>query len=136
MTIPRINADFHKTNLSPRNEKKDCIPLITIGSLQDLSNLGLVLTEGLHILVYMDSSEVEEIESDAEVYYSSKMKCWLAELIGEIRDVPTVPNDPNEFNCISCQTTLHDHIRSNGLNWGDVCPKCSKPIHQPILPPK
>ncbi len=135
MKIPRIYADFNGMFESTRYVNRHAIALTTMGSLRELSNSGLVLKEGMKLIVYMDSDETEDIESDAEVYFSREYNQWYAELVGEIRDVPTQQMSFDDFKCVSCKTQLHTYIKENGLKIGDVCPNCGVLIHKAIEPP-
>ncbi len=135
MNKPKIYADFNAALPTERDDESYVIPLTTYGSLRELSNLGLCLRDGLELIVYMDSDENEDIEADAVVRYSTKYKCWLAVIHGEIRDVPITNNEFSTFCCSKCKYELYPIIK-NGLNIGDTCPKCNTPIHSVIAPPE
>jgi hypothetical protein len=133
---PRIYADFNGAEASHRAPNRAAIHLHRMGSLRDLARLGIVLSEGMRLTIYMDSDDTEDIEADAEVYFDSATRHWMAEYTpDEIRDVPRHPGwSGPSFPCVSCRADLAAHIEAHGLELGDVCPECAKPIHRPILP--
>ena len=126
MKKPRIYADFHGIICSHRNEGLDAIVLDGTGTLRELSNAGIVLKEGMKLIVYTESDDTEDLEHDVELYFCTEDKNWHGEVIGELRNVPIQnPQSPSpEFNCVSCQHKLVAHIKNNGLQRGDTCPNC------------
>jgi hypothetical protein len=64
---PRVFVDFHNSDRQGR------VRLNTVGTLQDLNRLGIVLSEGAEILLYCLESETEGVVS-----YSSEEGLWVA----------------------------------------------------------
>lgn len=65
--LPRVFVDFHNSDRQGR------VRLNTVGTLQDLNRLGIVLSEGAEILLYCLESETEGVVS-----YSSEEGLWVA----------------------------------------------------------
>lgn len=135
---PRIYGDFNGVDASSRSLDRDAISLHRMGSLLALARLGIILTNGMKLTIYMDSDENEDIEADAEVYFDPTTEHWMAEYShSAIRDVPRAPEwAGSKFPCVSCRTDLTEHTEMHGLKQGDTCPKCFNPIHRSILPPR
>jgi hypothetical protein len=74
--IPRLYADFQ--NLDDENR----IRLNTVGTLRDLSRLGIELAVGMEITLYTDdadeSGQPDDLMVDATVQYSSNDNNWVA----------------------------------------------------------
>jgi hypothetical protein len=64
---PRISVDFQNSDRLGR------VRLNTVGTLRDLSTLGIVLREGLEINLYC-----MELEGEGTVTYSSEENLWVA----------------------------------------------------------
>jgi hypothetical protein len=73
---PRIYVDFHNSDRHGR------VRLNTVGTIEDLNSLGLVLCNGLHATFYCF-----ELEQDGEVAYSHEEHLWVAVLTGSRRDL-------------------------------------------------
>jgi hypothetical protein len=69
MERPRVSVDFQNS------DHKERVRLNTVGTAQDLSQLGIVLREGLEILLYC-----LELEADGKVTYSKEESLWVAEV--------------------------------------------------------
>jgi hypothetical protein len=75
---PRVFADFQNSDPQGR------VRLNAVGTLEDLSRLGLVLQEGVEIVLYCS-----ELETEGVVAYSSEEELWVAKVDWEkIRDRP------------------------------------------------
>ena len=75
---PRIFVDFHNS------DRKGRVRLNTVGTIQDLNQLGLKLREGLHVVVYC-----HELEAEGMVVYSQEEKLWVAQIdVDKIRNRP------------------------------------------------
>jgi hypothetical protein len=132
----RIYADFNGLFGSPRTPKRSAIGLDTFGTLKDLAREGIPLREGLRLVVYDESDDKEDLEADGEVFFDRERGRWFAEL-GEpgYRYVPKRDRDIiKNFPCIYCRVALDDHVKS-GLEMGEPCPSCGRPIHDPLRPP-
>lgn len=66
---PRVFVDFQNT------DPKGRVRLTTVGTLRDLDQLGLVLREGLEVLLYC-----LELEAEGAVTFSTEENLWVAEL--------------------------------------------------------
>jgi hypothetical protein len=64
---PRVSVDFQNCDVLGR------VRLNTVGTLQDLNNLGVVLQEGLEVHLYC-----MELEGDGTVTYSKEETLWVA----------------------------------------------------------
>ena len=108
-----------------------------MGSLRELSNASLVLTDGLKIQVYDWSDENEDLEADCTVFFDPGTGFWFAEFDESgFRYVPARTRSSDQsFRCWSCSEDLNEHISSNGLKIGDQCPFCDAKIHWPIMSP-
>ena len=133
---PRIYADFHGEQSSPRDATRIAVPLDTFGSLRDLSNAGIRLREGIRLVIYADSDESEDLEADCEVYYSPKHQLWFAELDSSgVRYTPCVElKDAGGFLCVHCRQPLS--VAKFGRPEVGACPTCGSPVDAAIAPPK
>jgi hypothetical protein len=137
MTPLRIYADFNGCVSSPRDPNRKAVVLDTMGSLKDLCNAGVILSEGLPLIGADWSDENEDIEVHGLAQYDAGQKWWVIEFdnIG-FRDVPAGNRTPiSEFRCVSCQSDLTEQIKTKGLQLGDTCQHCGTPVHAPIAPP-
>lgn len=141
MKRPRIYADFHRLDPSPRDPTKVVLSLDRMGTLRDLCLLGVRLVEDLELTVYSDSSEDEDLEADAIAFFDQGRRVWFAELEeSSIRDVPIPPAPTDaasacELVCFRCRMDLSPQIKRQGLDLGDVCSSCGSAVHEPIHPP-
>ena len=75
---PRVFVDFHNSDRLGR------VRLNTVGTIQDLNRLGVVLREGTEILVYCHEAEAEAVAT-----YSKEEGLWVATIDwSKIRDLP------------------------------------------------
>ena len=138
MPICRVYADFNGLKDSARTQGKLALHLHYFGSLRDISRLKLRLYNGLHLNVYSDSAEQEDIEASGSVYFDKETNLWFVEFDEQdIRYVPTKP-DPKgiKFPCWNCAVELNELIQANGLAVGDVCPHCGQEIHELLKAPR
>ncbi len=136
MPPPRIYADFN--GLSGERGKGWSVPLDTMGTLKDLANAGVRLSNGLQLVVFDQSDEVEDLEANATAHFDSVRGVWAAEIgVEGYRYVPTRgQEEARAFLCVACRTPLDPFIQSVGLQIGDLCPSCATPIHAPLIPPE
>lgn len=137
MNYPRIYADYNGIQISPRNISRRAVPLDTFGSLKELSNAGIRLQNEMKLVIYDYSDEVEDLESNVVIYWDTRRKVWLAEIIDEEiiyiskRDRQVV----TEFLCLKCRSQIQDYIAKHGMNNSTVCPYCGEKIISAIEPP-
>lgn len=137
MNYPRIYADYNGIQISPRNISRRAVPLDTFGSLKELSNAGIHLQNEMKLVIYDYSDEVEDLESNVVIYWDTRRKVWLAEIIDEEiiyiskRDRQVV----TEFLCLKCRSQIQDYIAKHGMNNSTVCPYCGEKIISAIEPP-
>src|SRR5690348_10716005 len=104
---PRIYADFNGLMASPGNPSRSCVPLDTWGSLRDLSSAGIMLRDGLVLVICDWSDEVEDLEADAIAHFDRDHGWWYAELVGEYRYVPARDRSAvTTFLCVGCRADL------------------------------
>jgi hypothetical protein len=73
---PRVSVDFQN------NDSEGRVRLNTVGTLQDLNRQGIILREGLKLLLYC-----LELETEGIVTYSAVEKLWVAKVdLDKIRD--------------------------------------------------
>ena len=126
MTALRIYADFNGLVRGPRNQHREAVVLDTFGSLRDLSNLGVVLSEGLPLIAVDASDEVEDLEGHGTAEYDRTNKWWVVEFdeIG-VRYVTTGPRvQINKFLCVQCRAPFPDPTPAGVLKKGSVCASC------------
>jgi hypothetical protein len=76
--LPRVFVDFHNSDRQGR------VRLNTVGTVEDLNRLGVVLRKGTEILLYC-----LEAETKAVVSYSTEEGLWVATIDwARIRDLP------------------------------------------------
>jgi hypothetical protein len=73
---PRIRVDFQNSDAGGR------VRLMSLGTVEDLNRLGVVLREGLEVVLYC-----LELEADGVVLYSAEEKRWVANIDwNQVRD--------------------------------------------------
>ena len=136
---PRIHADFNGLGNPDCTGGRLSVALDTLGTLRDLANAGLRLTEGLRIIVYDRSDEAEDLEAGAEARYDPDGRMWWAEPGPEgYGYVPTRDRATNPcFLCLGCRYDL----ASDPVAWDEwaprvtVCPRCGTAVAAAIAPP-
>ena len=74
---PRVWVDFQNSDTQGR------VRLSTVGTTDELKRLGIVLREGLEVVLYC-----LELEADGIVHYSAEEERWVAKLDWDkVRDV-------------------------------------------------
>ena len=159
----RIYADFNGLRISPRNHERYAVALDTFGSLLDLSNAGIRLTEEMPLVIFDWSDENEDLEGHCTVYYDWQRQFWWAELDEQgVLDVPRDERKPvTEFLCLGCRSDLTstncfpenfsvetmkpaiiagkdstDYIFESRSELENRCPFCGTPINSAIAPPE
>ena len=67
MNKVRVFADFHNADVKGR------VRLNCAGTVEDLKRQGIVLRDGLSLIIYS-----EELEVEGTVHYSEEEKLWIA----------------------------------------------------------
>ena len=76
--LPRVFVDFHNSDRHGR------VRLNTVGTIEDLNRLGVVLHEGAEVLLYS-----YEVETEGIVTYSTEEGLWVAKFDqNNMRDLP------------------------------------------------
>ena len=143
---PRIHADFNGVDQWTDDSSREGVPLDTIGSLRDLSNAGIRLTPGLHLCIWDQSDEAEDLEADAiaefmpSLYRNQKVPAWVATYPkGTMRYVPTrhTPDDPR-FLCLGCRRDLAPLKLSIAAHVDSriTCPYCETPCSAALARPE
>jgi hypothetical protein len=145
MSTLRIYADFNGLVRGPRMGR-EAVVLDSFGSVRDLANAGVVLTEGLPLIAVDWSDEVEDLEGHGTAEYDAANGWWVVEFdeVG-VRYVPAGDRSPvTEFRCVGCSTDLSSsRVVSTPRPSGDSavvqafpsCPGCGLRIDHPIRPP-
>jgi hypothetical protein len=136
---PRIYADFNGLCRPDRTGGRLAVALDTLGTVRDLTNVGLRLVEGLRLTVYDWSDEEEDLEADATVRYDPEGGLWWAELgPSGYAYVPKRDRtaDPR-FLCLGCRFNLaFDPGASAGrAPRATACPRCGTAVAAAIAPP-
>lgn len=135
---PRIYADFNGLIAGVRNPARTAVVLDTFGTVRDLANAGVVLREGLELIVYDESDEDEELEGHGTAHYDPVQRWWVAELDEQgVRYVPTQARAATRaFRCVGCRRDLSAWLRARaGRSADDRCPSCFTRIFASIAPP-
>lgn len=135
MSVTRIYADYNGLVSGIKNPDRDAVVLDTFGSLRDLSNAALVLSEGLPLIGVDASDELEDLEGHGTAQYDPDRKWWVIEFdeLG-VRYVPACDRSPvNEFLCVKCRNPFPD----GEANTFDVsCSSCGTSVLAAFAPPK
>jgi hypothetical protein len=132
---PRIHADFNGLVRGPVGGRVSVV-LDTFGSARDLSNAGIVLEEGLELVAYDESDDIEDLEIHGTARYDRFRRWWVVE--SDERGVMYVPAvdrsriDPG-FHCVQCAHAL------DGLDAflrAGACPQCGTPAQASIAAPR
>ena len=135
MSVARIYADFNGLVPGIKNPDRTAVVLDTFGSLRDLSNAGLVLSEGLPLIAVDASDENEDLEGHGTAQYDQDRKWWVVEFdeFG-VRYVRAGDRSPvKEFLCVKCRQPFQDgEVRSHGAS----CSSCGTSALAAYAPPK
>ncbi len=90
---PKIYADFHNADSQGR------LRLNCVGTAEDLSRQGVVLREGLPLLLYADDLDQEgrmdELLVEGVAFFAPEEHCWVAVIDwSAIRHASNVPHPP------------------------------------------
>lgn len=136
MTIKRIYADFNGLVPDVKNPNRTAVVLDTIGSLQDLSNAGLILSEGLPLIAFDWSDESEDLEGHGTAHWDRDRRWWVVEFDDAgVRYVPAGDRTPVvEFLCVSCRQPIPG-MPGKGFSAKTVCQSCGTSILAAYAPP-
>jgi hypothetical protein len=133
--VLRIYADYN--GLYRDELGRYVVPLDTMGSLRELSNAGIILSNGLELSIYDNSDDKEDLLGYGRAMYQPERTRWLVVL--DERGVLYVPRgdrtNDERFLCVRCRTDLAQLIQKRGLALGDTCPTCASALHTAIAPP-
>lgn len=134
---PRIYADFNGLMASPREPTRSMVPLDTWGSLRDLSNAGIKLSEGTRLVIYDESDEIEDLEANAIAQYDTTRSWWYAQFEEDLAYVPARDRSPvTRFLCLGCRADLGPHalVPEAPKQRYENCPHCGLSIESAIAP--
>jgi hypothetical protein len=137
MPTPRIYADFNGLIGSFKTADRSAVVLDAFGTLRELANAGIVLSNGMRLVVYDWSDDEEDLEADAAAFFDFRRNWWVAEFDDPgLRYIPKKYRDhSNELHCWSCRKLLPDSIRTKHLWVHARCPHCDSEICKPIMRP-
>lgn len=137
MTL-RICADFNGLVAGPKHPGRTAVVLDTFGSLRDLSNAGVVLTEGVPLIGVDWSDDEEDLEGHGTAEYDHARRWWVIEFdeVG-VRYVPAGDRRAVEqFLCVACRADLTKRINDLRRGRSHPCPHCGTPIDAALAPPR
>jgi len=136
MPATRIYADFNGIVRGPRNPDRTAVVLDTFGSLRDLANAGLVLSEGLPLIAVADHEE--DLEGHGTAQYDRIHKWWVVEFDEQgVRYVPAGDRSSiSHFLCVSCRIPLPAAFALSAFQPGAACPSCGTSVLAPFAPPQ
>jgi phage tail protein X len=130
---PRIYADF---NGYRRGDTLDWIELDTFGTLVDLHHHQISLREGLEIVAWDQSDEVEDMEVTGNCHYiaDKHRPHWCVRFpVGSLVYVAGRGEALlRDFVCFRCRHKISETARSPGQQ---TCLSCGLSIHFPWLAP-
>lgn len=137
MSLPRIYADFNGLVAGVKNPERTAVALDTFGSLQDLANAGIVLHEGLPLVVFDLSDEDEDLEGHGTAQYDHARNRWVVEFdeLG-VRYVPAGDRRPvHRFMCVVCREDLPHRSPCVIFPTDAACPACGAKVMLPLARP-
>jgi len=137
MTL-RIYADFNGLVAGPRHPGSTAVVLDTLGSLRDLCNAGVMLTEGMPLIGFDWSDDEEDLEGHGTAEYDDDRRWWVIEFddVG-VRYVPARDRSAVErFLCVACRADLASQVADLGRWPSHACPHCGTRIDIALAPPK
>jgi DNA-directed RNA polymerase subunit RPC12/RpoP len=133
----RIYADFNGLVAGPKNPTRTAVVLDTFGSLRDLSNAGVVLSEGLPLIAVDASDDHEDLEAHGTAQYDKNHRWWVVEFdeLG-VRHVPGGSrNSDAKFQCVKCETPFPFNDPQNAFQPGVKCQHCGTSVLAAYDPP-
>lgn len=139
MSSAHIYADFNGIDRPAVANGCLAVALDTIGSVQDLSNAGLRLTEGLRLTIWDTSDDAEDLEADAVARHDTAARIWWADLGDEgYRYVPARNREASvRFLCLVCRADIAAGSLARGaaVPAEAHCPHCATPLRAAIASP-
>ena len=137
MSVTRIYADFNGLQASPRVADRLAVALDTIGSLRDLTNIGLRLYDGAQFVVYDWSDEDEDLEAAATAFFDPVRQVWFAEFgpdgFSYVAKRDRTPD--TRFLCLNCGTDQASHATALGAHSELACGRCGTLLGAAVAPP-
>lgn len=138
MSLPRIYADFNGLVRGVRNSKRTAVVLDIFGSLRDLANAGIVLREGLPLVVFDESDDEEDLEGHGTAQYDLARGWWVVEFdeLG-VRYVPAGDrHQVDHFMCVVCREDLPQWNSALAVFTKDAaCSRCGAKVALSVAPP-
>lgn len=135
MHVPRIYADFNGLVCGVKNRDRTGVALDTFGSIRDLADAGLVLREGMPLVAFDESDEVEDLEGHGTAQFDHVRGRWIVEFdeLG-VRYVPAgARNRASAFRCVKCGVDFPGNLAQFRID--AACPCCGADMALPIAPP-
>ena len=133
MTL-RIYADFNGLVEGPGDPQRIAVVLDTFGSLRDLSNAGVVLSEGMPVIAVDASDEFEDLEGHGIARYDWEHRRWVVEFDEQgVRYVAARDRSSSStFHCVTCRAFLP--VRWDNA-FGASCDNCGTSAAAAFAPP-
>jgi hypothetical protein len=138
MPVTRIYADFNGLVSGVKNKDRTAVVLDTVGSLQDLSNAGVILREGQPLVAFDWSDDEEDFEGHGTVQYDWQRGWWVVEFDEQcVRYVPAGDRKPvDEFLCVHCRLPFPEPSLLTAGQADAQCPSCGTSSRAPYAPPR
>ena len=106
----RIYADFNGLVRGVVDQTRTGVVLDTYGSLRDLANNGLILSQGLPLIAVDQSDETEDLEGHGTAQYDFAKNRWIIEFDEQgVRYVPRSEDGGSKiFRCVACGEPFPD----------------------------
>jgi len=133
---PRIAADF---NGITQTDQSCCLILDSYTTLRDLSFHRIRFEEGMRLVFWDQSDEVEDLEVETVLCYDSRSKKWLGQFsAGTIRDVPAKDRNAGSPSllCFSCRKDVSAQFPHFWSHIPPICPHCGLSLMIPMEPPE
>lgn len=138
MNLPNIFADYNGLVRITESPPRYSVALDTFGTVRDLSNAGIRLTEGLELLVWDESDESEDLEGEAIARFDSMSGVWWADFKPEgYRHVRKCDRPEScRFLCFACRQEVFVGTGAGGwISKTQRCHHCGTPVTAAIAPP-
>lgn len=136
----RVYADFNGLVRSQATGRF-AVALDTWGTVHDLSNAGVKLSEGLPLTAFDWSDEAEDLEGSGTVHFANPPGVWLLELDDPgVAYVQADDREATSLHCFHCRAEASgptNTFRSGAIVAPDdntPCPHCGSPLAEPIRP--
>jgi hypothetical protein len=136
----RVYADFNGLVRS-QAAGRFAVALDTWGTVHDLSNARVRLSEGLRLTAFDWSDEAEDLEGTGTVRFAGPLGVWLLELDDPgVAYVPAGDRGTTSLHCFHCRAEVsgpRNTFHSGAIVARDddaLCPQCNSPLAEPIRP--